>query len=228
MVPGLLVILPLRGRRIREFDRAQFDRVGKFVDGLDAEVLEEKVGGGVEEGATGKFGPALDLDEFAIEEFLQDAVSGDSADMLDGGFGHRLTVGDDGEGFHGRRAQAARLQAGEELANETGVFRTGKNLPAFGAFQDEEGALSALVAHIEIGNGGNDGFLVDGGELLQIVAELTSFAVIALFLGPPVFDFRQPGTDQPGQFGGRERFFRGDEEGFDNRGEIHRKAERVG
>src|SRR6476620_120443 len=89
---------------VGELHLAELVGVREVVDAADAEVLEEEVGRFVKQGATGKFGTAPDLHEVAVEELLDHPVAGDATDGLDGGLGDRLTVGDDGEGFHGRTA----------------------------------------------------------------------------------------------------------------------------
>jgi hypothetical protein len=57
-----------------EFDGAKLGGIRKFADGLDAEVLEEKFSGGVKERSPREFGAAVDLDQFPVEEFLQNTV----------------------------------------------------------------------------------------------------------------------------------------------------------
>ena len=135
IAPLSYVISPLSGR-FGEFDGAKFSGIGKFADGFDTEVLEEEFSGGVKERSSGEFGAAIDLDPFPVEEFLQDAIRGHAAHVLDRGLGDGLAVGHDGEGFHRRRTQAAWLDTGKELADESAVFRTGEDLPASGTFDN--------------------------------------------------------------------------------------------
>ncbi len=145
------------GRRggvgLGEFYFAEFGGVGEVIDAVDSEVLEEGIGGLVEEGAAGEFGAAADADEVAVEEFLDHAVAGDAADGFDGGFGDGLAVGDDGEGFHGGAGESFRFSAGEELSDEVSEFGFGVDFPALGAFEDGEGTVGVGVSFIEFGDG---------------------------------------------------------------------------
>ena len=128
-----------------EFHAAEFGGVREFVEGADGEVVEEGVGGAVEEGAAWEVGAAFDFDEATVEELLDHGVDRDAADGFDAGAGDGLAVGDDGEGFEGRLAEALGLFAGVEGAAPVGVFGAGAEAPAGGAFDDGEGAVVAVV-----------------------------------------------------------------------------------
>src|SRR6476469_849576 len=65
-----------------------------------SEALEEQFRGAVEEAAGLDVGPRL-LDQSTGEQGADDAVTVHTADRGDPGAGHRLTVGDDGEGLEG-------------------------------------------------------------------------------------------------------------------------------
>jgi hypothetical protein len=184
-----------------EGDFSEFGGVGEVVEIFEAKVLHEELGGLVEEGAAGDFGAASDADEVAVEEGLHDAIDGDAADGFDVGAGDGLAVGDDGEGFHGRGAEAGLAVLGEELAEPGGEVRLGDELPAGSAFADFVGAAGLGVFLLELLDGvlelrGFDfGEAGDGGILLRGV-------------GGPFEEGRK--------FLGGDRFLGGEEDGFDD------------
>lgn len=116
-------------------------------------MFEEKLGGLVEEGAAWEFGASADADKVSIEELLYHAVAGNAADGLDGGLGDRLSVGDDGKGFHGGAGESLGLATGEEVADELAVFVAGVDFPAFRSLKDGEGATGFIVMLVESSDG---------------------------------------------------------------------------
>src|SRR3546814_7815406 len=72
----------------------------QFVQALEAEVVEEALGGAEQLRAAGDAAVADDADPLALFQRLDDvAVHRDAADLLDLATGDRLAVGDQGPGF---------------------------------------------------------------------------------------------------------------------------------
>lgn len=146
----------------------------------NAKIFVKTRGNFVEERATGDGGAPSDVDEIAVEEFLQGGVAGDAADGLDGGLGDGLAVGDEGEGFEGGVAEAFDGFLGEKFLEPRGEIGFGENAPGEIVLDDGEGAAGGLVVAIEFCDASADGFLVARdifeGRLGVFVVDVSSLA----------------------------------------------------
>lgn len=190
----------LGGGGLRQLDLAEFVGVREIVNGTDAKVLEKNVGGLVEEGPAGKFRATADADEVAVEEFLDHAVTGHPPDGLDGGLGDRLAVGDDGQRFHRRAAEAFRFAAGEHLADELAELGAGVEFPAFRAFEDGEGTTVGGVGLVQLGDGLEDVFRRGRGEGIEPFRKRWWLDTTLGVANPDVIGLGHAGADQTSDF----------------------------
>jgi hypothetical protein len=143
-----------------EWDAAEFGGVGEFVEGFEAEVLEEVFGALVEEGAAGDIGASGDADEAAFEEHIDHAIDGDAADGFDIGACDGLAVGDDGQCFEGGAAEADGFALGEKLADPGGAVGGCDEMPAVDLLDELERARGVVEVEFDFLEEGADfGFL---------------------------------------------------------------------
>jgi hypothetical protein len=186
-------------------EAAEFVGIGELVEALEAEKFEEKRGGLVEERPARLLGAAGDADDFPLEERGHDAVDGDSPHRFDLGAADGLAVGDDGEGFERGLAEPGRLGRIEELVGPDGELGAGLELETSRDALDHEARSVGLELGAEEVEGGVDfagaDFLVGGG-----------FGSGGKF-GRLVEDV--------GDGFGSQGPIRGEEQRFDNTGQVH-------
>ena len=158
----------------------EFGGIRQLVEMTQAEMIEEVLGGRVEQGAARHFGAARDLHQTPVEERLHDAVDGDAAHGLHVGAGDRLSVGDDRKGLEGRRAESGGLRLGIERAEPRSVARCAGEEPARGGLPHLIGAARggdlglkldkrlADIGLLDLGEGGGHRFRLRGGGALEV------------------------------------------------------------
>ena len=97
----------------------------KLIEAGQSEMLQELESGAIDDGPAGLVQPALLLDHAPVDQGAQDAVGIDAAHRFNVGAGHRLAIGDDGQGFQrGRRQLAGELQAEKAPHIVGGLWRS--------------------------------------------------------------------------------------------------------
>ena len=74
----------------------------QLAQGIDAKIIHEFFGGAVKNRAADGLGFPFDLHKAFLQKFMYSIVAIYPADLLHLNLGHRLFIGDDGEGFKGR------------------------------------------------------------------------------------------------------------------------------
>jgi 3-methyl-2-oxobutanoate hydroxymethyltransferase len=203
----------------------------------DAKVLEEEIGCFVEEGTPREFRATSDFDEFQVEEFLEHAIGRNPSHGIDGCLCHGLAIGNHGESFHRRCGKALGLAAGEKVFHKASVIGRGIELPALGAFQDEEGTARLLVVLIESCDAVANVFVGDFGKSPQLGWYLYDFGIVWSVVFGNVFrlfgilavgseglilQLGDARANEPGDFGERQWVVRGHEKGLDDGGKSGR------
>lgn len=132
---------------------AEFTGVRQLFEILEAEEFEEKRGRLVKKGASGLLGTTGDPDNLAFQQGGNHAIDGDAAHRFHLGPADGLTVGDDGQRFERRLAEAGGLGLIEQAVGPDGEFRAGLELvTSSDALHHQAGALG-LVAGAELLHG---------------------------------------------------------------------------
>ena len=129
----------------------------ELFEGGEAEMLEEGGRGAVENGATGAFSAANFFDEAFGEERFDDGVGVDAAQALEARAGDGLLVGDDGEGFNRRAAEALEGFEAKKFFDGFGGLRRGGELDAVFVALEAEAALGCRVKAFQFFEGGFEG-----------------------------------------------------------------------
>lgn len=140
---------------------------------------------------------------------MHDAVDGDAANLFGFCAGEGLAVGDDGQGFKGWLGEFWRPGfLADERANPRGVFTSGDELP--GAGNADQSVASA-------------GLFVLFGQLLQCLADAFGAGFDERFVLADFFALFGSRAAKVAQFGRRQWFLRGEENGFYDETQVHRR-----
>ena len=113
-------------------------------------MLHEKLRGLVKEWAACDFGAAGDANEVSVEQRLHHAIDRDATHGLDVGAGDGLAVGDDGEGFHRRGAQAGLAVLWKKLSQPRREVGLRHQLPTCRTLADLKGPAGLGVFALEL------------------------------------------------------------------------------
>ena len=148
--------------------RGELLQVGQLAQALEAEALEECLGGGVADGLGALRVSARLSHEALVDEARDDAVGVDAADGLHALACHGLVVGDDGQGLERGLGEPAGVPAHDERLDLVVERRVGEQAPAAGDLAQLEAAVGVGVLGGEVGErlgrlAGGDA--QDGGEV---------------------------------------------------------------
>ena len=138
-----------------------------------------------------------------------------------------MSVGDDGQGFHGWWAKALGSPARKKKFHKSGVVRPGMNFPPLGALRRYKGPTGFFIGLVELAKSSDDFFIGDGGKSFEVEFVFWTFGGgrICALLGDGVFgELAGTGTDEAGEFRSGERGLRGNQQRFNNGGKIHGEA----
>ena len=127
-------------------------------------MVEEILGGGVEQGSSGHLRPTGDLNQSSIQQSLHDPIHGDAAHGLHVRPGYRLPVGNDGERLQSRGAQSCRLGLGIQGPEPGGESRGARKKPSRGCLPHLIGATRGRHFGLKFLKGLMDIPLLDPGK----------------------------------------------------------------
>src|ERR1700730_5981347 len=161
------VLRSLRPGTHRQITRSQFLDIRQFVQLAQTEVVQKKLRCFVKQRPAGNFGAPGYFYQAALHQSLQHAVDRHAAHSFDIGARDRLAIGNDGKRFERGRGQPRRFRRRKKLAHPLRTIRIGDELPAFGFFDELEGAILRDVIVFQLFERGRDFGFADLCEFVR-------------------------------------------------------------